>query len=577
MPQQYGYGAAVQRVCFTCYEKSKATAGGTATVSAGGEESLVIQFYLRGLPYDFVSSLQQFGRRAAADKSYALACMRNEDQTQIVVQLYSGRRALLSLQDESNSRSFLRAMDALKQHPYIAPTVHVTYDSDKDRTIVMRPYATAGSLKDLIRRGSPNAVYGKKYQKGGDAQKLSFIGRCGRQILLAVQYLQGMGLTSLPHLHAANVLVSDGQCCLSDLLESHAMGLNPLYNQYSTSKAPGAEVVDFFGQILWELATGDALQSRDVVGGRPMPPAAIQQPLLGILVSIWSEQPPTVESLLQNPFFAAQPGMPAAAESARPPKLPPNVVSYLAGLSAASTRLFEQKAAQAFSPITSPVESPSNSPPEPHALGSRSGSAILQPDQLLRIDAKRSDPLDQPSKIVRRKSKKAMRPMSAYGTASDASVTAAAPSGLASPPRASHPTTSQPPPMAAPLPAPRVLSMLSPRGGDNGSSAAAPLPPTRTTSISNFGAVKAPASATSPPLAMAAKAPPGPPPPPAKGAPPPPPPPGGKGAPPPPPPPKGGKAAGRPAPAGLLSSIEGFGGLNKLKKTATKDRSVPRV
>jgi len=140
----------------------------------------------------------------------------------------------------------------------------------------------------------------KKYNRAGAPQTTQTIAKCGRQILEALNYLKAVGYP-YPHLQTSNVLLYNGVCCLSDL-ESVQLGFPSSLQIMGQAEFH----IDFFGQLLYELATGKELDTTAFgLDNKLILPSTITDPLRSILESIFSATPPTIETLLNNAFFSS--------------------------------------------------------------------------------------------------------------------------------------------------------------------------------------------------------------------------------------------------------------------------------
>ncbi|XP_062593709.1 PX domain-containing protein kinase-like protein isoform X1 [Saccostrea cucullata] len=193
------------------------------------------------------------------------------------------------------------------QHPQICPVIFATTTESGGLTI--RAFQEKGTLRDSICKCKPKNHFLKKYTnpKAYSTLDLNAVKIVGKQILDALKFLHEKGLP-YGHLHAGNVLLEGGRCCLLDI-ENWLLGLPSYYRPFFTQykKINTCELIDMycFGQLLYELTFGKQLLAATCDSFPPSSPPEIRS----VLESILSTEAckgglPTVDDLLSHPFFA---------------------------------------------------------------------------------------------------------------------------------------------------------------------------------------------------------------------------------------------------------------------------------
>ncbi|KAG4076373.1 hypothetical protein HA402_005816 [Bradysia odoriphaga] len=191
-------------------------------------------------------------------------------------------------------------------HPFIEPCVYAT--SNDSGALIIRKFYAQGSLKDSLCGSSPKNPFLGKYgnPKGRSPLPLKEVAMYGRQILEALRFLHSKGYP-FGHIHAGNVVISDGVARLLDI-ENFVLGVPSFYRPFFVqhSKIATAENVDVysFGHLMYEMSMGYPLQ--ESVTRQPI---ECSESLKSLLESILSKeacqkQLPTLDSLVEHRFFA---------------------------------------------------------------------------------------------------------------------------------------------------------------------------------------------------------------------------------------------------------------------------------
>mmetsp|Transcript_30311 Transcript_30311/g.84713 ORF Transcript_30311/g.84713 Transcript_30311/m.84713 type:complete len:620 (+) Transcript_30311:76-1935(+) len=324
MPPEYGY-AGPQRVCFACFSKG---VRGREEQSTRSDELLCIQFYLRDSSIYRVKSQEvaEMGHRQAPAKTPASVEFKDGTtgkKEEHVVTLFDGRPAPLSLSVTATKRTWEKLLYSLS-HPCILPILEADYMVERERAVIFRPYVPGGSLRDIIyRNGDPKAEYASKYplpvninryeQHVGTPASIQHedlyspltteaIRTAGRQILEGLLYLK-KSRVPYPHLHTGNVMVLKKKCCLSDI-ENSFVGVPPFYVLTRDHIDPEVEC---FANVLYEMTMGFPRFPCTIDADKNLViPHKCPQEIQDILKLILADDGarPTVEMLLENPFFA---------------------------------------------------------------------------------------------------------------------------------------------------------------------------------------------------------------------------------------------------------------------------------
>eukprot|EP00854_Cymbomonas_tetramitiformis_P023888 gene23888-28984_t len=283
------------RVCDRCYIDNR-----FGTLLKGNEE------------YRLDAPLHESCRRVSPVKSLWLAKGPNKSHV-VLMSMSAGPGCTLKLADVEEGNTLATLLRTLK-HPFVWPTLAVEFMLEKQRLILVRPFASRGSIRDRIYRSSAKAAYGEKYQQGGGrGLPVAEIGRFGRQVLEAVNYLLSRGLRAA-HLHSGNVIIEGGNCYVTELIELELLGqtLAPSCGLPPEASAEQGAVLAF-GRLLLEMAFGRRMQPweqvpAELAAGAPRPGVApavldVLRSILGRTVQL--SDLPSIQDLLENMLFSS--------------------------------------------------------------------------------------------------------------------------------------------------------------------------------------------------------------------------------------------------------------------------------
>jgi PX domain-containing protein kinase-like protein len=198
-------------------------------------------------------------------------------------------------------------------HPNILSPITATCNGTG--LFITRKYVPYGSLHDYIYRTNPSQHYLTNYSNPSNQVVVeSAIKRFGRQILETLQFLKKKGFV-LGHLHAGNIIIEEDMCKLIDL-ENCIMGLPVFHRSFilELRKIQGAEaeVIYCFGHLLYEMAFGNPLTTPTMEA--PPRDHSVNPILELILTPAGVKALPTIEQLIDKPYFALVPSMAAAGK-----------------------------------------------------------------------------------------------------------------------------------------------------------------------------------------------------------------------------------------------------------------------
>eukprot|EP01102_Stenamoeba_stenopodia_P017853 TRINITY_DN645_c0_g5_i1.p1 TRINITY_DN645_c0_g5~~TRINITY_DN645_c0_g5_i1.p1 ORF type:complete len:649 (-),score=164.41 TRINITY_DN645_c0_g5_i1:183-2129(-) len=236
---------AMLRACYTCFTSD---AQRKTTKVSVEDTSLLAQNFLRGTSYTFKEALQNVGWRSIQSKSYFLVI---DNAIELLMTMNSSKAAPVPLNNPTTKKMFTDILRSLV-HPYIIPIDYVAYFEARESVVVLRKLREKGSLRDMLHLNkNPKEEYKKKYVKKARPFDLKIIAKAARQILEALLYLKTQKVGHY-HLHAGNILIKDGNCCLSDI-ENNFIGLPNRMTLWSDKLAPE---VESFGYVLFEISMG---------------------------------------------------------------------------------------------------------------------------------------------------------------------------------------------------------------------------------------------------------------------------------------------------------------------------------
>ncbi|XP_065833626.1 slowpoke-binding protein-like [Oscarella lobularis] len=213
------------------------------------------QFYLRtSHDYEVYSQYQALGWRL--DKYWFIVReSRGQEDFLLSMLPYSNTCSLPMTQ---NTALNLQQLFAALKHPYLQFIRTVAFDTNQRYSVVVQPFSSKGSLRDLIYGTSPLDSDSKQNSRPlGRPLSSAAIAKYGRQVLEALLFLKSKGFPPCVHLHVGNVIVYSRVCRLSGY-EQTMLGLNPKLKKAFRNNEQDAEVI-LFGHMIYEMATGLAL------------------------------------------------------------------------------------------------------------------------------------------------------------------------------------------------------------------------------------------------------------------------------------------------------------------------------
>ncbi|KAK7867344.1 hypothetical protein R5R35_001119 [Gryllus longicercus] len=262
--------------------------------------------YLRACPrYSLVHHLNDIGSRV--DKHWFVvrdASVKTERLLTLVP-----RAAACPLACSPATRATILELFLALQHPYIYPVLDLDFReaTGQSYVILVLPFNSKGSLKDLIYKSRWQDDWSQKYGQRSEGLPVWQVQRLGRQILEALLFLKERGFPPCGHLHSGNVILQNGVARLTGLentLLGHTSRVHPIV--WGLARAdPAAVDVVCFGHVLFEMCAGYELcASRPSAGqladlaGYP----AVQQ-ILDLIFQPADGRFPGLQELLVLDFF----------------------------------------------------------------------------------------------------------------------------------------------------------------------------------------------------------------------------------------------------------------------------------
>eukprot|EP01047_Picozoa_sp_COSAG01_P009042 COSAG01_NODE_366_length_18064_cov_35.830615_8_plen_305_part_00 len=235
------------------------------------QDMITAKSYLRGLDMQLESALVGIGHRTPTEKTCYL--VRSPQGKQAVLTLLTLPKApqcplvLSSKSARSHLRNFAKEID----HPFIFRAQELAYVVEKRCLLVFREFAPRGSLKDRIhRKANPKQRWAAKYGFKGDPLSERLIALFCKQILEAMAYFQVLGLPCTG-CHTGNIIMRASDWVQITEFENAAVGLAP----FKPNRVHASDTLAF-GHVLYEMATGAALESAELVS-LPAVPLPIQE------------------------------------------------------------------------------------------------------------------------------------------------------------------------------------------------------------------------------------------------------------------------------------------------------------
>ncbi|KAN0031973.1 hypothetical protein ACTFIV_005846 [Dictyostelium citrinum] len=219
------------------------------------------RLYLRSTIYSLQDKIPKFGSRS--DKVYfgVLGNSLNKlENDRIMAMVPVSKQWPIPLNSEAGRTTFRTIIKSLEIHPFISVPLLVDFIPEKHVAVSVRPfYGDRGSLRDFIHKSKPRMPYADKYDTHLQLNE-KIVSKFGRQILEALIFLKNHNFPYF-HLNAANVLVDDQICLISDY-ENAFLGLEPRFSDFirQHNEKIDPDVLSF-GLVLFEMACGYEMEN----------------------------------------------------------------------------------------------------------------------------------------------------------------------------------------------------------------------------------------------------------------------------------------------------------------------------
>lgn len=221
-------------------------------------------YYLKDTKkYSFIDHLPDIGSRI--NKQWFLV---HDSQTEIdVVLTMIPWNTQCAVSFTKGTKKNLRELFSLLQHPYFFPVMDIDFVFEHNLVMLVHPYRSGGSLKDIIYGSRPKLPWEQKYQVKGKSLSLTQIRNYGRQVLEALLYLRGKGLPPCGHVHSGNIFITNGTSKLSGF-ENSFFGwksrLDPTLKKLFKVKKADIDVIQF-GHLIYEMLAGYELTTAEPI------------------------------------------------------------------------------------------------------------------------------------------------------------------------------------------------------------------------------------------------------------------------------------------------------------------------
>jgi hypothetical protein len=260
------------------------------------EALLAARFYLRGKAFTLVEHHDKAGSRR---NKHFFTVKANADGSTLLMTITFGELRM-------DRNIFADVLVGLRSH-FVLTTVDAEYVEEKKMAVVFRRPMGKGSIRDLLCNAKWSQPYAHKYgsRKAGVPFTDGRVAAWGRHVLEGINFLRLKGLPA-GHVHCGNIVVENNVAKITDydnkLMPSLKPALLPLI-QHETCAGLDPDVA-CFGAILFEMATGYPMDTVDLT----QRPARVSSPVMAVLDAIFYAGPsrarPSLESLLELPFFA---------------------------------------------------------------------------------------------------------------------------------------------------------------------------------------------------------------------------------------------------------------------------------
>ncbi|KAF6213105.1 hypothetical protein GE061_010820 [Apolygus lucorum] len=304
---KYGHGGRYE------YMALEAEGGGAERLEmerkAKEEANTACSHYLKGCPrYTLLEHLKDIGSRV--DKHWFVV-RDTSVKTERLLTLVP-KSPSCPVKTDQETRSTILELLLNLQHPYIYPVLDLEFTDTGPNghgtyVVLVIPYNSKGSLKDLIYKSVWQDDWADKYGEKSEGLPASQVQRLGRQILEALLFLKERGYPSCSHLHSGNIIIQNGVARLSGL-ENVLFGFTSrIYPVISKSFRSDPSVIDVvcFGHVLFEMCAGYELTVAVPTTANLLDIASYPQ-VVEVLEFIFNnpkQRCPSIEELLLSDFF----------------------------------------------------------------------------------------------------------------------------------------------------------------------------------------------------------------------------------------------------------------------------------
>ncbi|XP_062502329.1 slowpoke-binding protein-like [Corticium candelabrum] len=262
------------------------------------------QYYLRTTQlYHVISQHEQMGSRT--NKNWFLVNEPNSQEDLLLCMLPNSTSFILPFTKQT-AKTLKDVFGSLK-HPYVQPIRGVDFDSEQCYTVLVQPFSSRGSLRDLVHGVSPLERSSKKYSKRGKPLSSAVVASYGRQVLEALNFLKSKGFPPCTNLHTGNVIVYNRVCRLSGH-ELSLLGHIPKMKKAINKKDKDVWEPMLFGHMVYEMASGLALPdhacSMHEKDYRHCESSPDVTQVLRFIFDNESGQFPSIDQICSHPFFA---------------------------------------------------------------------------------------------------------------------------------------------------------------------------------------------------------------------------------------------------------------------------------
>lgn len=268
--------------------------------------------FLRSTEMTLTSPLWGFGSRDELHKSMFEVSDPAKKREMVLKQMHMPPSCPVDRGSAKAKEAFLAVMADMR-HPSILPTLNfVFFDAglagSGSVSMCFTKFCKRGSIKDTVYKvKEPRLVYVQKYgaYSAGSMKRGTQIGEMrlaalGRQVLEGMAYLRKVGF--LCHgIHSANVIMKESEVCAITDFEQVILGCEPRRAaRFEGEKEPDSIA---FGHIVFEMAMGYECPE-DTPTSLPPCPLSVKEVLEAVFFPVEAAPCPTVEELLELPFFA---------------------------------------------------------------------------------------------------------------------------------------------------------------------------------------------------------------------------------------------------------------------------------